>query len=211
MRRASTLIAVLAGLSVSSVAQADIQKYGSEEFPGKMELSAHIGAQSGLVGYNGGGTPGGFKFLADFSYHIESRFNGLLWLNAGVNFVLGGGGCTLQGACGFGAGGDTAEPHAGIKLKWKTPIPLVPYMKADVVFIGIFARFCGDNGFSPGAAVGGGAKYFLTKNIGVGLETNFTFGPAFYGGTNGCPDGAYPSHTEFYLSFDIGAGGEFIF
>lgn len=204
-----TLLAALAttvALAPRSAHAADIQKSGPEEWPGKNEVSAHVGFQAGLNNYLGGGTPSGFKLVLDYSY----RFHELVWLNFGANLVFGGGGCDAFGNCGFAGNGNTAEPYAGVKLKWKTPIPLVPYAKADIIFAGIYNRYCGDNGFAFGLRVAGGVKYFLLKWLGLGVELGFTGGPAFYEGTGNCSF-QYKSHTEFYAAFDFVIGAEFIF
>ena len=62
MRRILGTVALL--VCFSSVAMAQIQKNGPEEFPGKNEFAAHLGYQQGLnTGYFGGGSASGFKLL----------------------------------------------------------------------------------------------------------------------------------------------------
>jgi hypothetical protein len=50
--------------------------------------------------------------------------------------------------------------------------------------------------------VGGGIHYYLLKWLGLGLETNFTFGPGFYGN---------PLGTLLYGTWDFGLGARFAF
>ena len=190
MTRPLKLVSLLVALATTSaiapgVARAaDIQKSGPEEWPGKNELAAHVGFQAGLNNYLGGGSPSGFKLVLDYSF----RFHELVWLNFGLNLVAGGGGCDAFGNCGFAGNGNTVEPEVGVKLKWKIQsLPLVPYAKADIAFIGIYDRYCSDNGFAFGARVAGGVNYFLLKWLGLGIETGFTFGPAYYEGTSCAP------------------------
>jgi hypothetical protein len=204
MLRLPQVVALVGLLTVGNVARAQIQTQGPEQWPGKNEVAVHLGYQAGVTGnVRGGPTPSGFKLLADYSF----RFQEMLWLNFGVNFVFAStGACDAFGNC-FGLdAGWTVEPHVGLKLKFQTPIPLVPYAAFQAVFVGIYNRGCGDNGFALDGRVAGGAKYFLTKNIGVGAEIGFMAGPAFYG-SSVCG----PSHVDFYASFDFAIGAEFIF
>ncbi len=196
----------LAILLLPSLAGADIQKNGPEAWPGRTELSAHIGFQQGITSYFDGGTPSGFKFFADYAYRVQK----LLWLDVGVDLVFGAGQCDLLQNCSYGGGGYTVDPHAGIKVKWLPPIPLVPYAKVAVEGIINYHRFCDDGGFALAGRISGGAKYFLLRNLGVGIETGFNAGPGFYNGTD-CAGFNQKSHVEFYFAFDFGVGAEFIF
>ena len=207
MKRTLALAAVAVSLLVAAPARADIQTSGPETYPGKFAVDAHLGFSAGVLG----GTPGGFKFQGGFGYKLSD----LLWIDAGVNFVFGGSGnvCFNHGGyydCGLFGDGIAIEPYAGIKLKFKiNQVPIVPYAKADAVFMGIVNRFCGDNGFGVGGRVAGGAHYFLTKNIGLGIEISTLLGPAFYNGYGGCF--APGSHAEVYWSIDFGIVAEFAF
>jgi hypothetical protein len=194
-------------------------------WPGKNEISIHVGGQAGLGGYsvtgaNGvffaaGGPPSGFKLLFDYSYRVRDDGPFTLWLNLGSNLTIGGGCNYIAGNhyyCGLANNGDTIEPFFGVKMKFRTPIPLVPYAKIDGTLVGIFARFCGDNGVAVAARLAGGLKYFLTRNVGVGAELAMTVGPGFYGGASAaCTDYYYGSHVELYAAFDLGVGAEFVF
>ena len=55
---------------------------------------------------------------------------------------------------------------------------------------------------------GGGVHYYLLKWLGLGVETNFTFGPGFYGNGVGTPSTATgtsvsapasPSSTRYFV------------
>ena len=96
----------------------------------------------------------------------------------------------------------------GVKLKFKTPIPLV----VEVPLLGgvevLYHRDCNDGGAAvPVFRAGAGVKYFLTRNIGVGGGMTFAFGPAFHG-RNNCGNG--DSYTDLYGAFDFLVGAEFI-
>ena len=218
--------AILVSALAASTAQAQIQKKGPEVWPGPNELSLHIGFQNPLVGYdlNGlgglGGPPSGFQIKFDYAYRFSNPGRYSVWFDIGFSSVVGGCSVGLVGPLGgysYSCGGNSFEPGAGIKIKWRTPIPLVPYFKATANFAGIFNRYCGESGFGVVVKPAGGVKYFLTKNIGVGIETGFTFGPVWYGGTPSsnapCNDHYWgiPSHGEFYGAIDFTAGGEYVF
>lgn len=216
-----TSIACLFALALAlapSVARADIQKSGPEVWPGKNDVSVHLGFQTGLSSYGtGGGPPGGFKLFLDYSFRFQDGGAYTLWLNFGVNLVVGGGCGATAGTnlfvCGTFSSGDAVEPFAGVQLKFKTPIPLVPYVKGNLIVDTIFQRHCGEYGVAVGARIGGGVKYFLTKMIGVGIDTGFSLGPAYYTGVSATCDvhNFFPSHTEFFATFDFGVGAEFVF
>ena len=205
-------LALLAAAGPSAHADGtDIQTSGPEQFPGKHELAAHLGGQVGLSGFSyGGGTPGGFKLMLEYGY----RLTDLWWLNAGVNLVVAGG-CS-PATCAYVGTGNTVEPQVGIKVKFKTQIPLVAYAKADAAIIGIYNRYCTNNGFALGGRVGGGANYYLLKNLGVGVEAAFTVGPAFLGSATAEQCGVIApttatSHIELYAAIDFTLGAEFLF
>ncbi|MSP62340.1 MAG: hypothetical protein EXR72_18810 [Myxococcales bacterium] len=210
LARALSMIPLLASVTASAT---PVQKNGPEVFPGKHELTAHMGFQNGLTTFDNGyaGTPGGFKLLIDYGYNLK----GMVWLNVGVNLVVSG---SCQGPlCAYAANGNTFEPHIGAKLQWTTPIPLVPYAKADATFVLLYNRYCTDNGFAPVGRIAGGANYFLLQNLGVGVEMGFTGGPAIMQGAPpdkcGVSPGTafYNSYVAFYAALDFSVGGEFIF
>jgi len=218
-RAAAFALALLALTALPRPALADIQVKGPEVYPGKSEVSVHVGYQAGVSGFFGGGSPTGFRLLGDYNFRFYDFGGTTLWLNAGAALTVGGscGVITAKGgACGGFASGDSIEPMVGLKAKFRTPIPLVPYVRLDAFFSYIFNRYCDDNGYGFGARAAGGAKYFLTRNVGIGLEAGVTLGPAIF--PNGAPSGSkcgisYYSgpHTDFYGAIDILAGAEFAF
>jgi hypothetical protein len=195
-------------LSIASGARAvEIQRSGPEEFPSKHELSAHLGGQAGFGGKLG--TPSGFKLNGEYAY----RFHEILWFDLQLSQLFGFG-----AECQFPAlpaycyrGGWAVELAGGVKIKLKTRIPLVVEIPILVGLDGIYNRACGDNGVAvPVVRAGGGVKYFLTQRIGVGLQTNFAFGPAFLGsGTNTSPCQTN-SYVDFYGAWDFLIGAEFL-
>jgi hypothetical protein len=118
-----------------------------------------------------------------------------IWLGGGVNYAAGFFlGC---GACGTSDLQFWAFVEFSLEKLMK--IPLVPYVRGglggDVLFYNVTA----------GAfiiRVGSGINYWITKNVGLGAEMNFTAGPGFYGGVIG---------TKFYGTWDGGFGARFAF
>jgi hypothetical protein len=217
-RAAAAIVTLVLVGAAPRAARAQVQKSGPEVWPGKNELSLHLGFQTGLNTYGrGGGPPGGAKILADYNFRFQDAGVYSLWLNIGLNFVAGVGCASVNGVAnavcnGAYANGDTVEPAAGIVLKFRTPVPVVPYAKLDATIVGVFLRYCGDNGAAFAGRVGGGVNYFVTKWLGLGIDFGFTLGPAYYGGAPAsCTGIAYSSHVEFYAAFDLSAGASFAF
>lgn len=187
------------------------QTHGAEQYPGKVELSVKIGVQSGFAGNFS--NPSGLKLFGDFAY----RMSDVVWFNVQLNQLVGfgfsGGTCYDNLGRGFpcGAvntyyGGWDTEVAVGVKLKFKTPIPLVVEVPIGGAVEFLYARSCGDNGVAvPVLRAGGGVMYFLKKNIGVGGGFAFALGPGFH--SSGTCGGSY---TDFYGAFDFGVGAEFI-
>lgn len=203
------LAVALVLVAAAPPARAQVQTSGPEVFPGKSEVSVHIGGAFGATAY----TPGGFKFAANYALRLKDP----VWLEFGFNSIFGFGGAACfpkpdgKWDCGYGSNGYTFEPLIGVKLKFPVrQVPIVPYAKIDGTFVAILNRYCGDTGFGFGVRGGGGAKYFLTRNIGVGAELTVLMGPALY---TGCDSNGFVSadHTEFMFSFDFSVGAEFIF
>ena len=190
--------------AIASTAVAQ-QPYGISRqmsgFPGKDELSAHLGFQASL----GGTTPGGFKLFMDYSH----RLNNLVWLNFKLNPTFGVGSASAvcydrfgnPYDCSYGFAGDgyAIDIMAGVKLKWMTRVHVMPYANIDAGVIPVFARPGGDDGAAVALHTGGGVKYFVTPRVGLGGEIDFTLGPGFYQG-----------HTEFYRACNLAVGAEFI-
>jgi hypothetical protein len=201
---ATTLALLLLGAS----ARAEIQKSGPEVFPGKHELDAHLGYQAGFGGYVQ--NPSGFKITGEYAY----QFHPLAWFDLQLSNVFGFGdraGRCADAPANFCYWGGWAFGFAGgVKLKWTTPIPLVVETPILLGVDILYMRDCGDNGAAaPLLRTGAGAKYFLTKRIGLGVNFAFSFGPGFHTGS-AVPQCRRDGYTDFYGSFEFNIGAEFI-
>jgi hypothetical protein len=193
-------------LAQASLARGEIQRQGPEEFPGKHELSAHIGYQAGFGEQLG--DPSGLKLAAEYAY----RFHRLVWFDLQLNNLLGFGArdglCLGSGNTFCYRGGWSTEIAAGVKLKFQTPVPVVIEVPLLLGVDILYNRECGDNGASfPVARVGVGAKYFLTRKVGIGVTVNVDFGPMYHASTPCRVGGTY---TDFFGAFDFLLGAEFI-
>jgi hypothetical protein len=194
--RSLAVAALAATLLAAAPASAQVQTKGPEIFPGKLQIGFHpIGFQAGFVNQ----APGGYKLMADVAGLIAQPGKLSLWLGGGMNYTVGFYGCYVVNG-NSNCGGDL-QLWAFVMLTFEKlmPIPLVPFARAgaggDVLFYGNTA----------GAFVlrlGGGVHYYLFKWLGLGIETNFTFGPGFYGNGVG---------TAFYGTWDFGLGARFAF
>jgi hypothetical protein len=201
-------VAALAACLVSAGARAEVQKSGPEEFPGKHELDAHLGYNAGFPGkYQ---NPSGMKLTAEYAY----RFHPLVWFDVQLSNVFGFGSASFPCADSFGTqcyrGGWAFGIAGGVKLKWVTKVPLVieaPILAGVDI---LYNRDCGDNGAAaPLLRTGVGAKYFLTKRIGLGINFAASLGPGFHGGSN-VASCSHNSYTDFYGGFEVNIGAEFI-
>lgn len=195
--------------ALAGVARAQVQAGVPEVFPSRHEISVHTGFQAGFGGHYDTGTSG-YKLEADYAY----RFHPFIWFDVslGNNFGFGNG----DGVCANGVIGSTCyrggwalELLAGIKMKWALQrIPLVIEAPVQAGVEVLYNRDCGDNGAGvPVIRTGGGAMYFLTKKIGVGLKIDFAGGPAFHGSGTAC--GIQHSYTDFFGYVDFMLGAEF--
>ncbi|HEX9102162.1 MAG TPA: hypothetical protein VF997_08170 [Polyangia bacterium] len=187
----------LAGaLLAAAPAHAQIQTKGPEVFTGKLQIGFHpIGFQTGFNGQS----PSGYKLTADIAGLIASPGKLSLWLGGGVGYAAGFYSCYVVNGV-SNCGGDL-QLWAFVMLTFEKllPIPLVPFARAGV---GGDVLFYGNTAGAFVLRVGGGVHYYLLKWLGLGLETNFTFGPGFYGGGAG---------TLFYGNWDFGLGARFAF
>jgi hypothetical protein len=184
----STALGLLALLAAGSARAEDNMLRGPHPFLKDNELSAHV-----LLVAGSGGTPGGTKIAADYGY----RLSGPAWLDLQLNYQHAA--ChTPSGAptCDE-ASGSVFETMAGIKLKWATPIPVVPYVKGAA---GLAFAFPNRAGNSMGLAVrgGAGANYFFFDWFGLGAELGYSVGHL-------------SSADSHYAELDFGGGLEFQF
>ena len=192
MIRSIAVLTMAAALFAAAPAHAQIQTKGPEIFPGKLQVGAHIiGFQTGFVNQ----TPSGYKVTADIAGLIASPGKLGLWLGGGLNYAFGFYACYVTDC-----GGDL-QMWAFVMLTFEKliPIPLVPFARAGV---GGDVLFYGNTAGAFVLRFGGGVHYYLLKWLGLGVETNFTFGPGFFGNGAG---------TLFYGNWDFGLGARFAF
>jgi hypothetical protein len=207
LRTIALLVTVVA---TSSIAHAEVQQGVPEVFPSKHEISAHGGFQAGFGGKYG--SVSGFKLEADYAY----KFHPIAWFNVSVgnNFGFGVADGPCAGTLAFNApscyyGGWSLELLAGVKLKFPTRIPIVVEVPVQLGVEVLYNRDCGDNGAAvPVVRTGGGAMYFLTQRIGVGMKIDLAAGPAFHGSPSGCNPNQ-GSYTDFFGYVDFMLGAEF--
>jgi hypothetical protein len=199
MKRFAAVAALLLVLANRADA-AEIQKSGAEQFPGKFMVGANpIGLQLGFTDYGAFAIGNNTIGVADrIIYKVNLQFAGLLKSFDKVSLWLGG-------ELGIGGRGSLAviEPGIFVQLtleKLVTKFPLVPIIRAGVSGP-IYVPY-GFPGVSTAGAfqvkVGGGAYYFLTKNIGLGADTNFGFGPGF-AKVNGNLNVGFAGYWDFLL------------
>ncbi len=196
MIRSIAVLTMAAALLAATPARAQIQTHGPEVFPGKLQIGFNpIGFQTGF----NGNSPSGYKLMADVSGLIAQPGKLSLWLGGGMNFAAGFYGCYVVNA--VSNCGNDLQLWAFVMLTFEKliPIPLVPFARAGV---GGDILFYGNTAGAFVFRLGGGAYYYLLKWLGLGVETNFTFGPGFYGGGAG---------TLFYGNWDFGLGARFAF
>lgn len=180
----------------SPAAAAEIQRMGQQTWPGKFLVGVHP------LGFNitfANPTRGIFKTNLDFAGKVADLSKLTIWL--GGEFNVGGAANYAQ-----------IEPGVFVILSLEKllNLPLVPYIRGGVLG-GIGFRYGLGNG--PGGdttfgnfwvKVGGGLHYWITKNIGLGGETNFGFG-AGVESVNGV------NNTTFSGFWEIVLGARFAF
>jgi hypothetical protein len=199
--RARLLLSALAlgaALLLPSAARAEENLlHGPHPFLKENELSVHV-----LIGEGQGDAISGSKLEFEYGYRLTPG-PAPFWLNLLVSFQHSG--CNLApggtGDC-PGVTGDIVETMAGAKWKLATPIPLVPFLRANGGLVFAFPNGATD---AMGVAIraAGGANYFFFDWLGLGAEVGFSLGRIDY-------DGTFPgSHT--YSIVDFGGGLEFQF
>jgi len=171
--------------------------HGPHPFLKDNELSVYA-----LIGEGQGDAISGAKLEVDYGYKLTSG-QAPFWLNLLVSFEHSG--CNPAPG---GAGdcpsvtGDIVETMAGAKWKLGTPIPLVPFLKANAGLVFSFPNGATD---AMGLAwrVAGGANYFFFDWLGIGGQVGFSLGWIDYDATFS------GSHT--YAIVDFGGGLEFQF
>jgi hypothetical protein len=172
--------------------------HGPHPFLKLNELSVHA-----LIGEGGGDALSGAKLEVDYGYKLTASTTAPFWLDLLVSFEHSG--CSpAQSSTNDCAEvtGDVVETMAGVKWKLATPLPLVPFLKADAGLVFAFPKGATDaEGIAMRAA--GGANYFFFDWLGLGIQVGFSLGRINYDSTFS------GSHT--YSVVDFGGGVEFQF
>lgn len=186
-------------LTTGGSAAAEVQKSGPQVWPGRFQVGVHL--IGGQAGFNGPSITG-YKLTTDFSGLLKNFTPMSLWLGGGLNYTAGVSNCfvTRSGFITESNCGHDIQFWAFVMLAFdKLSIPLVPFVRAglagDVLVVGV-------TGGAFALRFGAGVHYWLFRFLGLGLESNFSFGPSFFGGNIG---------TRFYGTWDIGMGARFAF
>ena len=173
--------------------------------PSRHEMSVDLGYQAGFGGDFG--SPSGLKITGDYAY----RFHPIAWFDLQLSNTFGFG--SKDGRCvnsldaNCYRGGWDLGIAAGVRLKFKTRVPLLIEVPLLVGVDVLYNRNCGDNGAAVVVRPGVRARYFLTPRIGLGAGINAAFGPGFHNSGNAvCTTNSY---TDFYGAFDFMVGAEF--
>jgi len=192
------LIAVsLQALAAPALARADDNLlHGPHPFLKENDLSAHVLIASGI-----GDSMSGAKLAFDYGYRLTG---GPIPMGLDLALNLQQAACTHTGGgtiCGYDTG-TLFETLVGVRWKFRTPIPLVPYLVASGGLAFSFPN-AADAALGPVGRVVAGANYFFFDWLGLGLQMGFSVGYLAYDDTFG------GSHS--YGVFDAGGGIEFQF
>jgi hypothetical protein len=179
---------------LAAQASAQIQTQGSQVFPGKLMIGFHpLGAS---VDFRGDG--GRYKFAADIAGRLATAGPLGIYLGGGLNYGVSPRATFTN---------HDVQVWAFVMLTMERLIkfPIVPYVQAgfgtDIFLV--------DSAYAIGTfaiRLGAGAHYWITKNVGLGLETHFTFGPEFVAARGGLA-----AVTDGYGQFDFLVGARFAF
>ncbi len=170
--------------------------HGPHPFLKDNELSVHV-----LVGEGLDDAPSGAKLGIDYGYKLTGG-PAPLWLDLEINIQHAGCAPMPAGApCGE-ATGDAVESLVGVKWKFATPLPVVPYVKAAGGLVLAFPN-AADNAAGLMIRAGAGANYFFFDWLGLGAEVGFSEGRIDYDSTF--------SGGHGYAVLDFGVGLEFQF
>ncbi len=181
MRVIGLLLAALP-LFVASRARAEGDELLRGPFPflNENELSVHAGYAVGL-----GQAPSGTRAQVDYGLALQRG----PWVDIQMGMVAG----HCAGDCGA-EGGKSVDVLAGLKWKFQTSVPVVPYGKLAVGPVFLFPDDASNTaGFLVRGAVG--AHYFFNHWLGLGAEIS---------GATGYASGALGS-----LDFTLGAEFQF--
>lgn len=166
------------------------------------EFSFHFGGQASARGW----TPGGAKLFFEYGRDLGSD----LWLNLQFNLVFGDRWrdrhCWLDDedrlvCTNEGYRGSAGELVGGVKWKFfPFSFPFMLYAKAGGQLVMLSYPYS-TWGIALAARGGGGFKFFIVDNFGIGMEANMSLGFV------------HLEHwgLDLYSSFDIGFGLEVLF
>jgi hypothetical protein len=197
LRAALVVVGLLAGGAAPGAAQAQENLlHGPHPFLKDNELDAHVLVATGL-----GDSMGGAKLAVDYGYKL---WGGIVPFGLDLAINVQHATCAdmqPSAACRIDTG-TLFETLAGVKWKFATPIPLVPYM---VTQAGLAFSFPNGADAAAGFMVRavGGANYFFFDWFGLGAQVGFSLGSLDY-------DASF-SGRHTYAVFDLGGGVEFQF
>lgn len=169
---------------------ADAVLAGPHPFLKDNALSVQFLVGAGLGdSFSGRGVGVGYGYMLD----------GPLWLDLQMNVRAAA--CDPVGPCGAPNGSDV-ELLAGGSWRFRTPMPLVPYVRAAGGLVFLYPESSANAVGLMGRA-GVGARYYVVDWLGFGLESALSLGRGYF-------DRSYPgSHT--YAVFDVALGMEWQF
>jgi hypothetical protein len=188
----------LAALALSAVPAraADNLLHGPHPFNRENDLAVHV-----LIAHGLGDAPSGTKLALDYGYKLLGGAIPL-WLDLGLHYQRRA--CSqAPGASDCGAGAaDLFESVAGVKWRFQTPIPLVPFAGASAGFVFSFPDGASSAGGVMVRAVGGAIYYFFDW-LGISAQVGYSLGHIGY-------DATYPGGNTYTL-LDLGGGLSFQF
>lgn len=204
MTRTRTALAlalvVAASLFATRPAHAEIQT-STHQFTGKFLVGiTPLGAQIRFDGTS----VAGYKLQLDFSGKLKEMDKLTIWLGGGFNYTAG--------TYGFVFGNHDVQLWAFVMLTLEKllKIPLVPFVRAGIGGDVLLYNASASGTLSGGAfaiRMGGGIHYYIIKQLGMGFETNFTFGPGFYpAAVHGPCGGGNTTCVNLYGNWDFGFG-----
>ena len=195
-----TALALVLAMLSPSVARAQENQnllHGPHPFLKDNELSVHA-----LIGEGQGDAISGAKLELGYGYKLTGGAVPF-WLNLLLSFEHSGcnPGNSGPDAC-AGVTGDIVETMAGVKWKFATPVPVVPYLQGNAGLVFAFPNGATD-ALGVALRAAGGANYFFFDWLGLGIQVGFSVGRIDYDAT------FHGSHT--YSVVDFGGGVEFQF
>jgi len=195
-----TALALVFAMLSPSVARAEENQnllHGPHPFLKDNELSVHA-----LIGEGQGDALSGAKLELGYGYKLTGGA-APFWLNLLLSFEHSG--CNppsgATDAC-ASVTGDVVETMAGVKWKFATPVPLVPYLQGNAGLVFAFPNGA-TNALGLALRAAGGANYFFFDWLGLGIQVGVSVGRIDYDAT------FHGSHT--YSVVDFGGGVEFQF